>query len=95
MPGRVGLARDRSLLQPIGFGEAMLTNPHPGDQIQRFNLMHIEPARVAQFLCRLVCVAGFRIKPAQSEGRAVVPPMIPGKIRDQSERPFGTFGLAE
>ncbi len=95
MSGRVRLARDRSLLCAIGFREAMLAKPHPGDQVQRFDLMQIEPARAAEFLCRPVRIACFRIKPAQGQGCAVIPPVVPGKIRDETKRRSGAFGLTE
>ena len=48
LPRLIRLPRHGALLDFEGFIEAILPEPHAGDQIERLGIMHIEPARMAR-----------------------------------------------
>ena len=62
------------------FLQIVLSQLDQRNQVQRFRVVHVQPARVRQSGISAGDVAGFRVKPAQRNSRAVVPPMFARKF---------------
>ena len=95
LPGLVGLARHGAALNFAGRVEMILLHVECRDQVERFSIVNVEPARVAKGGFCFCGIARFRIKLAEDNEGAGMPPIRVCKFLHEWQRGAGRICLSQ